>query len=72
MIDYPIPGEKWQHYKGGIYEIIALANHSEDMQPYVVYRSLSFGTTYARPFSMWHDVIDKQGYAGAKRFKKLK
>jgi len=56
-IHYPLPGEKWKHYKGGVYEVITLANHTETQETLVIYKSLSFGGVYARPLSMWHDDI---------------
>lgn len=54
---YPKPGEKWQHYKGGQYEIVCMCNHTDTNEVLVVYRSLSFGGFHARPFSEWHEVI---------------
>jgi hypothetical protein len=53
---YPQPGEKWQHYKGGKYEIVCMCNHTETNEEFVIYRSLSFGGFHARPYSEWHDV----------------
>lgn len=52
---YPMPGERWKHYKGGVYEIVTLANHSETKEPLVIYKSIPFGSVYARPLSMWHE-----------------
>lgn len=57
MKNYPRPGEKWNHYKGGEYEIITLAVHTETQETMVVYKSLLFGTIYCRPFSIWYDVV---------------
>ena len=54
---YPKPGEKWQHYKGGQYEIVCMCNHTDTNEVLVIYRSLSFGGFHARPFSEWHEVI---------------
>ena len=54
---YPKPGEKYQHYKGGQYEIICMCNHTETNEPLVIYRSLSFGSQYARPFSEWYEQV---------------
>ena len=51
---YPQPGEKWQHYKGGQYEIVCMCNHTETNEVLVIYRSLSFGGFHARPYSEWH------------------
>ena len=57
MNHYPQPGEKWQHYKGGQYEIVCMCNHTETNEVLVVYKSLSFGGFYARPFSEWHEQV---------------
>ena len=48
---YPKPGEKWQHYKGGQYEIVAMCNHTDTNEVLVIYKSLSFGGFHARPLS---------------------
>jgi hypothetical protein len=55
---YPMPGERWKHYKGGVYEIITLANHSENQESLVVYKSIPFGSVYARPLAMWEDECE--------------
>lgn len=55
-IHYPMPGSRWKHYKGGVYEVITLANHSETQEPLVIYKSIPFGSVYARPLSMWHEL----------------
>ncbi len=55
---YPQPGEIWQHYKGGQYEIVAMCNHTDTHEVLVIYRSLSFGGFHARPYSEWHDELD--------------
>jgi len=57
MTVYPKPGEKWNHYKGGLYEIITLAKHTETDEIMVIYKSLLFGTIYCRPFEIWYDVV---------------
>jgi hypothetical protein len=67
---YPMPGERWQHYKGGVYEIITLANHSETQEALVIYKSIPFGSVYARPLSMWQDVCEIDGVEFP-RFQKL-
>ena len=58
MVNYPKPGEKYQHYKGGQYEVICMCNHTDTNEPLVVYRSISFGSQYARPLSEWYDEVD--------------
>jgi hypothetical protein len=66
-IQYPMPGERWKHYKGGVYEVITLANHSETKEPLVIYKSISFGSVYARPLAIWHEPCMLNG-ATANRF----
>lgn len=58
---YPMPGERWKHYKGGVYEVITLANQSETKEPLVIYKSIPFGSVYARPLSMWEDECELGG-----------
>jgi len=62
MGKYPEPGQTWQHYKGGRYEIIAMCNHTTTNEPLVIYKSLSFNGFHARPYSEWHDEIWIDGY----------
>ena len=72
---YPQPGEKYQHYKGGQYEVICMCNHTDTNEPLVIYKSLSFGSQYARPFSEWHDEVGALKFEGkelpVKRFEKI-
>lgn len=58
------PG-KYRHFKGGLYEVIGLASHSETMEPMVVYRAL-YGEQglWVRPASMWQEIVDRDGYHG--------
>lgn len=57
-MEYPKIGIPYYHYKGGIYEVISMATHSETNEPMVVYKSLLFGSVYVRPLSMWFEEID--------------
>jgi hypothetical protein len=59
MNRYPKPGEKWQHYKGGQYEIVAMCNHTGTNEVLVIYKSLSFGGFHARPYSEWYEEVGK-------------
>ncbi|WP_283672937.1 DUF1653 domain-containing protein [Butyricicoccus sp. Marseille-Q5471] len=53
---------KYRHYKGGEYEVIGLAKHSETLEDMVIYRAL-YGErgVWARPASMWHELIEVDG-----------
>ena len=58
------PG-KYRHFKGGEYELLGIASHSETLEPMVVYRAL-YGNRdlWVRPASMWDEIVEKEGYHG--------
>ena len=58
------PG-KYRHFKGNLYEVIGIANHSETMEPMVVYRAL-YGDQglWVRPAGMWNEIVEKENYTG--------
>lgn len=53
---------KYRHYKGGEYEVIGVARHSEDESQLVVYRTL-YGDKglWVRPLSMFVEQIEIDG-----------
>ena len=56
-----IPG-RYRHYKGGEYEVIAVAMHSETMEEYVVYRALyGEGEYWIRPKGMFMEKVTVSG-----------
>ena len=58
------PG-KYRHFKGGEYELLGIAKHSETLEPMVVYRALyGEGGLWVRPAQMWSEVVEKPGYTG--------
>jgi hypothetical protein len=71
MNQYPKPGEKWQHYKGGQYEIVCMCNHTDTNEVLVIYKSLSFGGFHARPYSEWHNIVKKDTFKETYRFEKI-
>lgn len=56
-MEYPKIGKQYNHYKGGRYEVITLANHTETGEALVIYKSIHFGSIYARPLSLWFDKV---------------
>lgn len=55
------PG-RYRHFKGGEYEVLSVAKHSETLQPMVVYRALyGEGDVWVRPASMWTETVEHEG-----------
>ncbi|MBQ8308490.1 MAG: DUF1653 domain-containing protein [Clostridia bacterium] len=53
---------KYRHFKGGEYEVLALAKHSETGEQMVVYRALyGEGQIWVRPLSMWNETLNREG-----------
>jgi len=49
---------KYRHFKGGEYEVIAIAKHSETMEEMVVYKALDDAEFFwVRPFKMWDESV---------------
>ncbi len=58
------PG-KYRHFKGGEYELLGIARHSETLEPMVVYRALyGEGGLWVRPAAMWSEIVEKENYIG--------
>ena len=61
------PG-RYRHFKGGEYEVLGVARHSETEEPMVVYRPL-YGERglWVRPAAMWNETVERDGVR-ARRF----
>lgn len=69
---YPEIGGIYYHYKGGKYEVIIMAKHSETDEDLVIYKSLHFGSFHARPLSMWFDMVTDSNHNRVSRFQIVK
>lgn len=58
-IKYPEIGKTYSHYKGGKYEVITLAKHTETNEPLVIYKSIQFGSVHARPLLEWNQNVEQ-------------
>lgn len=56
---------RYRHFKGGEYEVLGIARHSETQETVVVYRAL-YGEMglWVRPVSMWNEPVCRDGYSG--------
>ncbi len=53
---------RYRHFKGGEYEVIGIARHSETREEMVVYRALyGEGGLWVRPASMWEETVTRDG-----------
>lgn len=66
-------GDKFRHFKGTVYTVIALAKHTETEEELVIYRDEQ-GSTWARPVDMFCSPVDTEKYPNIKqkyRFEKI-
>lgn len=58
----PTPLGRYRHYKGGEYEVIGVARHSETHEPLVVYRPLREDAGWwVRPHAMFFEEVVVDG-----------
>jgi len=52
----------YRHYKGNLYELLDIVNHSETLEKMVLYRALyGKGELWVRPISMWDEIVEVDG-----------
>ncbi len=70
----PLPSTplgRYRHYKGGEYEVLGIARHSETHEALVVYRPLYNATGWwVRSHAMFFAIVDVDGWERA-RFEKV-
>ena len=56
-------GKTFRHFKGGLYEVVDIAVHSENAGVLVIYKSKKDPTlVWARPLDMFLSDVDKEKY----------
>lgn len=63
-------GQRFQHYKGGIYTFLHVGRHSETEEWFVVYQN-SRNDIWIRPLDMFFEKVQKDG-EWVQRFASLK
>ncbi|WP_434026387.1 DUF1653 domain-containing protein [[Pseudomonas] boreopolis] len=54
----PLQPGRYRHYKGNEYDVVAVARHSETLEPVVVYRALyGEGGLWVRPYAMFCEEV---------------
>jgi hypothetical protein len=57
-----VPPGRYRHFKGGLYEVVGVARHSETEEEFVVYRPLyGEGGLWIRPRAMFLETVTAGG-----------
>ena len=52
---------QYKHFKGGSYEALYIAKHSETLEDMMVYKNLQTGVIWVRPLYMWEQEVTVNG-----------
>jgi len=61
QIDTPIIGDYYRHYRGNIYLVLHIAQHTETNELMVIYQHANRQTIEARPIDKWNEYRHLSG-----------
>ena len=63
LVEEPIAQGRYRHYKGGEYQVLGVARHSETDEQLVVYRCLyDNNSLWVRPLAMFIETVLVDGH----------
>jgi len=51
----------YEHFKGGKYEVVGFAKHSESLEMMVLYKHAGEEESWVRPLSMFLETVERDG-----------
>ena len=60
-------GKRYRHFKGKLYRVLAIAEHTETGELFVVYQALYNNRVYVRPYDMFVSEVDREKYPRARQ-----
>ena len=68
----PLVGRLYRHWKGDIYKFLHLAVSTNTNEDLVIYKSVNYGTYYARPLTEWNDItVTKENNNGQRDIRRF-
>lgn len=52
----PKRGEIYEHFKGGVYQVMGYARHHETLEDWIIYKSFKDEITWMRPLDEFMDI----------------
>ena len=60
--------QRYRHFKGNLYEVMAIAMHTETGEDMVIYQDVKHPEKiYARPYDMFNSLVDTIKYPDVKQ-----